>query len=554
MVGWAFNLIPDVITPEFMAQFAARVALGWGAPKEEAENDAERLSGSFAAFHPEAFKIIDPGVSLVSDWYLDAMIEHLEWWMRGVDEGGIQNLIIRICPRMLKTLTASVLLQAWALTWRPTAKFLWATHSPDRQKAIINKCRALVKSNWYQSRWPTPMAEAQDEAHRFAIDAGGQVYSANYGTGALGDGGDRLGLDDPQTDSDLRSPAKADAQWQWFLTTWQERLDDPNGGGMLYLSQCLPGGNDIGHRIVADFGDDWDRLCLQSRKTVVQVKTYWRNDEPFELPLIDTRLSREKGFKDPRKVGEWLSSRQNVRRLESIERAEPEIFAAVHQQTPVRGTVSGAAFHAFTRERHVGSFASRMGCATKAEAIARARLEGWQVGSYFDHGTGGGRQWMTIEIWNEMLQEEWAVASWANAGVSSIDADAEEMRALIVELGIPPRAMVDSCGDVGNLGVGSSAPAMSINARLSELLGFAISVPFKGPGSVDANIADINLLLGSGGAHVDESCKGLIQCIENWRKGKEAYKDGADSYRYGLSRRASRWLAGSGDGWTVQTG
>lgn len=511
--------------------------------------EADRLAQSFGLFHVPAFNVLEPGIDLIDEWYLDALRDHGEWWLKGVEAGGIKDLMIHIRPRMLKTITLSIALSAWGFTWWPTMKILLASHNNERKEEIVSRTRDLITSDWYQQRWQRPFARAKDKAARFALESGGQLYSAIYGTGATGDGGNRLILDDPQSGSDQDSPTGLQRDEEWFANTWQRRRDDEKTSGMMIVTQRLGDGSDLCGRLRANDPQRWDVLSLQTRRTLVQVATYWRrNGEEIELPLTDTLLSFKGMFTDPRAEGELLSSRVDGGELKALEETFPDVYAAQEQQAPVRRTAHGAAFSAFTREKHVGSFNQRMGVKTLQEAIHKALSERWHLSAHFDHGTGGGREWCLFSLHNDNIKEMWTVIAYVNPTVTTIKEDGEAIRLKMVEYDIPSRVVEGSLGDVGKMGQGSERPSQTYNEFLSEYLGFYIGTPTKGRGSVDRDVADINVALGSGGVFVDESCRPLVQCIENWRRKSEVYKDGCDAWRYKVADVVRSWINGGRSG------
>lgn len=536
----------------------AAASAGWEMPAEDPapslEEEAATMAGSFRAFHPAAFKVVEPGIDLVDEWYLHAVIDHMEAWGRGVKHGGIKDLIINFRPRMLKTITCSVGFQAWMATWWPTAKMFWATYHQTRQKAITNKTRDLVKSKWYQDRWPRPLAPAQDEASRFALLAGAQFYSAVYGTGATGDGGDRLGLDDPQSGADQRSQAELDNDEEWFYNTWQRRRDNEHTSGMAIITQRLGEGEDLCERLVYNEPNRFERLVLQTRKTTVQVIQFRKGEEAITLPLVDTQLSRDGRFVDPREPGELLSSRVNPAELDTLERVKPLVYAAQEQQTPLRGTREGAKVHAFKRTEHCKSFAARMGCADLRSAVDKALREGWRVTTGWDHGIDARREICHVLLWHMTLQEMWVVATYANTARTTPIDDARAVRRVLDGLGIPIRAVIESLGDVGGLGKGAAElNAPSINAALSTareadgspILGFPIGTARKGPGSVEKGTEVLNIAFAGGALYVDYACSVLAAALEGW-VGGEALKDFIDAIRYGACYRLASWQVRSG--------
>jgi hypothetical protein len=124
-------------------------------------------------------------------------------------------------------------------------------------------------------------------------------------------------------------------------------------------------------------------------------------------------------------------------------------------------------------------------------------------------------------------------------------------------LEIPIRLVVDSRGDVGNLGKGDAGGAGgSINRALTNavyppghtragqpVLGFPIITAAKRTLAEDTEL--INTGLSSGALFIDTSCDALAVAIENW-SGGESYKDDVDAWRYVVTPVVRRWTTKSG--------
>ena len=71
-------------------------------------SDAEFLNAicreNLSAFTAKGFSVLEPSTDYMHNWHIDCIAEHLE----AVWRGEIQNLVINMPPRSLKTLTTSV--------------------------------------------------------------------------------------------------------------------------------------------------------------------------------------------------------------------------------------------------------------------------------------------------------------------------------------------------------------------------------------------------------------------------------------------------------------
>lgn len=515
--------------------------------------EAAALAADFRRFIRAAWHVLEPG-PLCDEWYIDAIADH----MTAVRALQILNLWVHIRPRMLKTTICSVMFDAWVWASDPSRRVLSSSFSDDRRKDDCRRTRDLVESAWYRAHWPdVALTDDQNEKHRFSLATGGHRFTAIYGSGATGDGGHILRMDDPQCAADMDSRVELDRDHEWFYSTWERRADDPQRTPIVGVMQHL-GPFDLASRLRVDDPARWEVLSLESRRAAVPVTNLWRRTgddrlEPVEVPRTDTLLTRTGRFVDPREPGELLSSRIDGAKLDALRRARPGEYAAQEDQAPILATSGNAQIHGFDRTRHMRSFAARMGAPDLRSAVARALREGWQATTGWDHGQSAGRECCVVILWNDRLQEAWVVGFYANPRRTVPKQDATAVRRLLDALGIPVRAIVNSLGDVGTLGKGTTAEsvnaAVPINTELATvrdesgmpILGFPIFTPQKEAGSVTRGVELLNMVLGSNGLYLDESVPDLAVALECWT-GTEAYKDPCDALRYPVRVIAERWL------------
>lgn len=520
-------------------------------PDPQVGEEAAHLRFSFRAFLRAAWPVIDP-TPLIDEWYIDAMADHGEAWARGE----IKNLMVHIRPRMGKTKIMSVLLNGWIWTWRPKARVLSSSYSDHRRAEDSRLTRELVLSPWYQSRWPLPMSADQSKKEMFALASGGHRYTAIWGSAATGDGGDYLSADDPQNARDMNSPADLEHDHLWYNSTWARRRNDEATSGMMFVCQRL-GPRDLGNMIRADAPSQWDVLALETRKTIIDISPYYRYLEDgtvqtVYLPKVDTALSRDGRYIDPREPGDLLSSRVDAVEFEAFEAASPTIFAAQEGQSPILRSPGMIRLYRFN-SANVKSFAARMKQATLRDACVAAIKTGWIVTLGGDHGVGARREVVVLSLRNDRLREIWAVGIYLNTKRTGPLEDALAIRQLLDDRGIQPWQVSEARMDVGQLGKGTAGDTgSSINLSLStctypsgerkgqKVLGFPINLPAKGPGSIEKGVELMNPALASLSLMVDECCSALAVAAESWT-GAEEYKDPIDAWRYDVSFALQSW-------------
>jgi hypothetical protein len=84
----------------------------------------------------------------------------------------------------------------WGPGGHPSYRYIGASHALELAKRDNLRCRRLVFSDWYQSRWPTMLANDQDTKVKFENFATG-FRSAMAASSMTGERADRVIIDDP---------------------------------------------------------------------------------------------------------------------------------------------------------------------------------------------------------------------------------------------------------------------------------------------------------------------------------------------------------------------
>jgi predicted phage terminase large subunit-like protein len=118
--------------------------------------------------------------------------------------------------------------------------------------------RALVKSDWYQRRWPdTRINDGEDVQSTMGVyhtTAGGFRYSTTVGGGATGWHCHTQIVDDPVKPSDIAGDPDAaraalDRAWEWWRATMASRKADPSKFRRVVIMQRL-GDGDLAARCI----------------------------------------------------------------------------------------------------------------------------------------------------------------------------------------------------------------------------------------------------------------------------------------------------------------
>lgn len=179
--------------------------------------EKELAKRSLAAFAQQAWHVLEPATDLKWGWALDAICEHLE----AVSRGDIKRLLMNVPPGSMKSLLTGVIWPAWE--WGPldrqSLRYLGTAHKQELAVRDSMKCRRLIQSKWYQSRWPVNLTSDQNAKTKFENDKTGFREAMAF-TGVTGSRGDRVILDDPHSVDDANSVVKLTAD----VTTFREAL------------------------------------------------------------------------------------------------------------------------------------------------------------------------------------------------------------------------------------------------------------------------------------------------------------------------------------------
>ena len=85
------------------------------------------LRTQFVLFLRKVFETIDPGVTYLHNWHIDAIV----YEVMELIEGRNRRLIVNMPPRYLKSIILSVALPAWILGRDPTARVICISYSGE---------------------------------------------------------------------------------------------------------------------------------------------------------------------------------------------------------------------------------------------------------------------------------------------------------------------------------------------------------------------------------------------------------------------------------------
>lgn len=286
-----------------------RAARPWIPDDAAEEREAVRRFG-FAEFGRIAWPQTEPS-SLLWNWHLDAMAEHLQ----AVARRQIRDLVMNVPPGSGKSRWASVLWPSWVWTFDPERRFLCASFSEKLVLRDARAMRALTGGAWYRARWPAVEYPRDDSASTaaalFQNTRKGFRKSATVRGEWTGEHGDDLLVDDPIDPLGAASAAELDQCLEWYTGTMPTRFRDHTTSTRTLVMQRL-------HE--RDLTAEFKRagatvLCLPMRFDPRHPDRYARDRraEPGDL-LIPKRLPAEELDKIERTLGPTRTAAQMQQR------------------------------------------------------------------------------------------------------------------------------------------------------------------------------------------------------------------------------------------------
>lgn len=189
---------------------------------------------SLADFAIQAWPILEPSTELKWGWAMEAICDHLE----AVTNGDIKRLLMNVPPGSMKSLLTNVMWPAWE--WGPrgmvSKRFLSTAHKQDLAVRDNLKCRRLITSEWYQSRWPITLTGDQNAKTKFENDKTGFREAMAF-TSMTGSRGDRVTLDDPLSVDDATSEAALLAAETTFREALPTRVNNDDSAIVVIMQR-----------------------------------------------------------------------------------------------------------------------------------------------------------------------------------------------------------------------------------------------------------------------------------------------------------------------------
>lgn len=196
----------------------------------------EMCERHFSFFVQEAWHVVEPQTRLKWGWMLDAMCQHLQ----AITEGQLQNVLFNVPPGSMKSLLVGVFWPAWEWGPRhmPEKRFLGAAHEQDLAIRDNRRCRDVIRSDWFQARWPIQLRIDQDGKKDFGNTRTG-FRNARAFRSMTGARADRVLVDDPISAENANSMAHLKEAERIVLETVPTRINDSEESAVVVIMQRL---------------------------------------------------------------------------------------------------------------------------------------------------------------------------------------------------------------------------------------------------------------------------------------------------------------------------
>lgn len=253
---------------------------------------AELARRSLADFFRHSWSILEPATTLVWNWHLQAICDHVQ----ALFEGRIpsRNLIINVPPGSSKSRIVSVCTTAWRWIDYPEWRGIYTSANPRNVIRDSTYCRQLIESNWYQE-WFKPkwrFARDQNAKGLYRNTAGGFRQAMGGGAAATGDRANGLFMDDMLDAADGESKAAREAFVTWYDQAFANRVSDMTTSTRCIIAQRLHEVDPVGHLLKSG---DWEHLVIRQEYEMQRANLHDPN-----APLIH-RPPTSIGWSDPRR-------------------------------------------------------------------------------------------------------------------------------------------------------------------------------------------------------------------------------------------------------------
>lgn len=200
---------------------------------------------SLHSFTKLMWHIVEPKQPFVDNWHIRAITEHLQ----AVSDQQIQELIISVPPRHMKSIAVCVMWPAWEWLKNPEKRWIFGSYAQNLSVRDSIKCRRLIESPIYKSTFNPnwKLSSDQNQKTRFNNTSTGYRIATSVGGAGTGEGGDFIVVDDPMKATDAESETQRQNVIDWWDNEMSTRGNDPKTAAKVIIMQRLHQNDLAGH-------------------------------------------------------------------------------------------------------------------------------------------------------------------------------------------------------------------------------------------------------------------------------------------------------------------
>jgi len=212
----------------------------------DVEEDVEAVRRwGLAAFTELAWPILEPATPFIPNWHLDVLAEFLE----AVWQCEINDLLINMPPRHMKSIEVAVMFPAFVWTQEPSLRWLYSSYAQSLSIRDSVKMRRLIESPWYRERWGHvfSLTSDQNQKLKFENDKSGYRMATSVGGSNTGEGGDIIVVDDPHNVEERESDVMREGAIDWWSNVMSTRINNPKKRRRIVVMQRVHEHDLAGH-------------------------------------------------------------------------------------------------------------------------------------------------------------------------------------------------------------------------------------------------------------------------------------------------------------------
>lgn len=252
--------------------------------------------------------IVEPKREYIHNWHIDAIAEHLQ----AVTNFEIENLVISMPPRHMKSMIVSVFWQTWSWISRPESRWIFAAYASNLSVRDAVKSRRLMSHPRYLDMFKPKWKFSEDEnvKSRYSNNKLGYRVTTSVGGSGTGEGGDYIVIDDPIKASDAQSETIRNSVNTWWNEEMSNRANDPKKVGRVIVMQRLHE-NDLAGMCLESGDYEELKLPAEYEGSTKVTSIGWSDPRTEEKELLwPERFDRDWLEKEKKKLGSYAAASQ----------------------------------------------------------------------------------------------------------------------------------------------------------------------------------------------------------------------------------------------------